>query len=221
MEWEGDQAGTEGVEAARKVAVLRPLAQAYLAGAGSLESGIRDAIWELGVSRATVWRWIRRLVEDGGRTSALAPHKGGRRAGTTVVSSEVEADIDEHLRRSYLRRERPSLSRVVSEIRISCGERGFQAPTRRTVQRRVDAMDEREVMKARDAAKAARQRFRSVPGKNQADLPLRIVQIDHTPADIILVDSFERQPIGRPWVTLAIDVATRMVTGYHVKAGCV
>ena len=180
MEREGDQAGTEGVEAARKVAVLRPLAQAYLAGAGSLESGIRDAIWELGVSRATVWRWIRRLVEDGGRTSALAPHKGGRRAGTTVVSSEVEAVIDEHLRRYYLRRERPSLSRVVSEIRISCGERGFQAPTRRTVQRRVDAMDEREVMKARDGAKAARQRFRSVPGKNQADLPLDVVQIDHT-----------------------------------------
>lgn len=43
------------------------------------------------------------------------------------------------------------------------------------------------------------------------------MQIDHTPADVILVDSFERKPIGRPWVTLAIDIATRMVTGYHVS----
>lgn len=43
------------------------------------------------------------------------------------------------------------------------------------------------------------------------------MQIDHTPADIILVDSFERQPIGRPWVTLAIDIATRMVTGYYTS----
>lgn len=39
----------------------------------------------------------------------------------------------------------------------------------------------------------------------------------HTPADIILVDSFDRQPIGRPWVTLAIDIATRIVTGYYAS----
>ena len=74
-------------------------------------------------------------------------------------------------------------------------------------------MDEREVMKAQDGAKAARQRFGSVPGKNQADFPRHVVLIDHTPADKILVDSFERKPVGRPWVTLAIDIATRMVTG--------
>ena len=116
MEREGDQAGTEGVEAARRAAVLRPLVQAYLAGAGSLESGVRDAVRELGVSRATVWRWIRRLAEDGGRTSALAPHKRGRRAGTTVVSGEVEAVIDEHLRRYYLRRERPSVPHLTEDF---------------------------------------------------------------------------------------------------------
>lgn len=28
---------------------------------------------------------------------------------------------------------------------------------------------------------------------------------------------FERKPIGRPWVTLAIDVATRMVMGYKAS----
>ncbi|MGX9353481.1 DNA-binding domain-containing protein (plasmid) [Shimia sp. W99] len=217
MERAGEQDETVGAETARRAAVLRPLVQAYLAGSGGLESRIRDAVWELGVSRATVWRWIRRLVAAGGRTSALVPRKRGRRPGTRVISSEVEALIEEHLRRYYLRRERPSLSRVVTEIRIACGQCGWQAPARRTIQRRLDAMDEREVMKAREGARAARRRFGSVPGKNRADLPLDVVQIDHTPADIILVDSFERKPIGRPWVTLAIDIATRMVTGYSVS----
>jgi putative transposase len=94
----------------------------------------------------------------------LVPQKRGRRAGITVISSEVEAVIDEHLHRYHLRRERPSLSRVVTEIRIACGERGLQAPTRRTVQRRLDAMDEREILKAREGARAALQRFGSVPG---------------------------------------------------------
>jgi putative transposase len=54
---------------------------------------------------------------------------------------EVEAIIEDHLMRYYLRRERSSLARVVSEIRSACGERGFEPPTRRTVQRRLDAMD--------------------------------------------------------------------------------
>jgi hypothetical protein len=102
MEREGDQAGATGAEAARRAAVLRPLVQAYLTGSGSLESGIRDALWELGVSRATVWRWIRRLAAEGGRTSALVPQKRGRRAGITVISSEAEAVINQKARLFFL-----------------------------------------------------------------------------------------------------------------------
>jgi putative transposase len=34
---------------------------------------------------------------------------------------------------------------------------------------------------------------------------LDIVQIDHTKLDIIVVDREQRLPIGRPWITLAID----------------
>ncbi|WP_280313537.1 Mu transposase C-terminal domain-containing protein [Nocardia abscessus] len=42
---------------------------------------------------------------------------------------------------------------------------------------------------------------------------LERVQIDHTPADVIVVDDFHRLPIGRPYVTAAIDEATRCVPG--------
>ncbi|WP_192882618.1 Mu transposase C-terminal domain-containing protein [Neisseria lactamica] len=44
-----------------------------------------------------------------------------------------------------------------------------------------------------------------------------MVQIDHTKLDIILVDDVYRKPIGRPWITLAIDVFSRMVTGFYVS----
>lgn len=37
-----------GAEDQRRASVLRPLVQVYLSGAGSLESEIRDAVWELG-----------------------------------------------------------------------------------------------------------------------------------------------------------------------------
>lgn len=33
----------------------------------------------------------------------------------------------------------------------------------------------------------------------------------------MLVDAFGRRPIGRPWLSLAIDVATRCVVGFYVS----
>jgi putative transposase len=46
---------------------------------------------------------------------------------------------------------------------------------------------------------------------------LRLVQIGHTLADVIVVSSKDRRPLRRPWSTLAIDVATRMVVGFHIS----
>jgi putative transposase len=57
---------------------------------------------------------------------------------------------------------------------------------------------------------------RSTPGELQASYALELIQMDHTLADVIIVDSQHRRPIGRPWLSLAIDVATRSVLGCHV-----
>jgi putative transposase len=43
-----------------------------------------------------------------------------------------------------------------------------------------------------------------------------VVQIDHTLVDVIVVDRAHRQPLQRPWLTLAIDVASRMVAGFYL-----
>src|SRR3546814_79332 len=50
-----------------------------------------------------------------------------------------------------------------------------------------------------------------------ADYPLQIVQIDHTPADIIIVDEHFRKPLGRPTLTLQIDIATRVIPGFYIS----
>ncbi|ATR19596.1 hypothetical protein CTJ15_04370 (plasmid) [Roseomonas sp. FDAARGOS_362] len=43
------------------------------------------------------------------------------------------------------------------------------------------------------------------------------MQVDHTLADIMVVSAIDRRPLDRPWLTLAIDVATRVVTGFHLS----
>ncbi|WP_371813647.1 transposase family protein [Ensifer sp. ENS07] len=59
-------------------------------------------------------------------------------------------------------------------------------------------------------------RTTAVPGMLAASRPLQIVQVDHTKADIFVVDEETRLPIGRPWLTLAMDVCSRMVTGFYL-----
>lgn len=45
---------------------------------------------------------------------------------------------------------------------------------------------------------------------------LEQVQIDHTVIDLIVVDERERQPIGRPYLTVAIDGCSRCILGMVV-----
>ncbi|SOY77682.1 Integrase, catalytic region [Cupriavidus taiwanensis] len=89
---------------------------------------------------------------------------------------------------------------------MRCAAAGATPPSRATISRRWAEHRDKECMKLSGAA----------PGHLVAKHPLDIVQIDHTLADIMLVDEVFRHTIGRPWLTLAIDVATRSVVAMYV-----
>lgn len=94
---------------------------------------------------------------------------------------------------------------------------GLKPPHYNTIRSRVLAISEKERDKGRLGAKAVNQHG-AFPGHFPgADWPLAVVQIDHTKFDIMLVDDIHRLCIGRPWVTLAIDVFSRMVVGIYVS----
>lgn len=44
-----------------------------------------------------------------------------------------------------------------------------------------------------------------------------LFEMDATEADVCIVSKYSRKPIGRPMVYLAVDVATRLITGFHVS----
>ena len=50
-----------------------------------------------------------------------------------------------------------------------------------------------------------------------AERPNDVWQIDHTIVDLIVVDEETRLPIGRPYLTIAVDICTRMVAGFHLS----
>ncbi len=211
----GMEAGLAFASPEARARVIRPIALEGAFG-GALRMALEQAAAQLDISSRTARRLYDRLRESGGRLSSIVPRARGPKKGSRRLDAEREALLGELLEKTYLQREKMSFRRAVREIRGEFIEAGLQPPTRRTVKARLDAMDRYEVERKRNGAKAARERFQPAIGGLKAKAPLDVVQMDHTLADIILVDSVERQPFRRPWVTFAIDVATRMVTGVHV-----
>lgn len=172
---------------------------------------IASAATELAVSRATIYRLLARfrVVE---RTSALLPARPGRPQGARSLDLKREAIIADEITHFFLRPERPRLSHLIDRIGSRCHQEGLAAPAWRTVSARVRSLDaELQARKREDRALLSR--IQAVPGELTASHPLEIVQIDHTQVDVIVVDAASRQSMTRPWLTLAIDVYTRMVVG--------
>jgi putative transposase len=119
----------------------------------------------------------------------------------------------------YLTPERPSVARTAVEVARRCHLAGLTPPHRNTVRDYIAEIAEERRVRRRYGRRAARERYAPEPGAFPAEElqgPLSVVQVDHTLLDVILVDDQTRQPIGRPWLTLAIDVSSRMVAGFYL-----
>ena len=50
----------------------------------------------------------------------------------------------------------------------------------------------------------------------RAERPLQIVVVDHVKVDVGVIDEDTGENLGRPWLTIAIDAFTRIVTGFNL-----
>ncbi|GAB3038684.1 DDE-type integrase/transposase/recombinase [Oleiagrimonas citrea] len=152
------------------------------------------------------------------RTSALVRQRAGRPLGLRLLAPEIERIIQHVIRKYYAVREPVSKAEVCERSRLICRKLGLPQPDPKTINTRIKDHDAADLAYKQSGSKAARQRFQARPGKFVADSVLGVVQIDHTLADILLVaDDDPTCVIGRPWLTLAIDVATRAVVGYYLS----
>ena len=203
-------------EAAWTEAVARELVLRRLASRERLgRAEIVEACRELGVRRARLYQLLR-AYRTRPVTSSVVNRPSGSRAGSRRLSAAVEALIDEAIQTFYRTRQKPSVNALHKEVRRLCWQKSVRAPGWHAVRSRVKTIDPKDLVADREGAKAARDRFRPVPGQYTAVHAFEVVQIDHTMVDLIVVDSVNRTAIQRPWLTLAIDVASRMVAGFYL-----
>ncbi len=169
----------------------------------------------LGMDVSFVYKLLARHLADP-RVTSMLPGRRGRRVGDLTLSAEVDELIQAAIDEVFLTRQRPRVSDLVTEIRRRCWTLGLARPSRKAIQKRIDQRAVSEVLAKRCGRKAARDRFAPAAGALDAPWPLALVQIDHTLVDVMVVDSITRKPIQRPWLTLAIDVHSRCVAGFHL-----
>jgi putative transposase len=175
---------------------------------------VDDLASQLGMSRASLYRFIRRFRAES-TVTALLPRTRGRPRGLRVLDDKREVLIRRALDEFYLQPTKPPFARLVHDIRLRCLQDNLPPPNWRTVKQRLLEIDLRTRAKRRGDA-AVLKATTATPGRYTASRPLEVVQIDHTKVDLIVVDEETGEPCGRPWLTLALDVFTRMVTGFYL-----
>jgi putative transposase len=168
---------------------------------------------ETGISRATLYRWVQ-AFRNTGLLSSLLPTKRSGGRGRGRLSKEVEGIIKDCIENYHLTDQKRSVAATAEEVRRLCSNAGLALPHPLTVRKRIKWLTDRERVARREGPRVAEQRFdpniSSIP---DADWPLAMVQVDHTLLPVMIVDEASRLSIGRAWITLAIDVNSRMALG--------
>ncbi|MFG6661325.1 Mu transposase C-terminal domain-containing protein [Sulfitobacter sp. 915] len=198
-------------QAVARETVIRRLASKASPNRAEFLKACRD----LGLKRSRLYELISAYKARPVASSLLAAQVGTA-TGSRRLPDEIEAVISGAIEEFYKSLQKPSINALQKEVRRRCSQRGLRPPCWTTLRDRVAAIDPAELTAAREGAKASRQRHHPVPGRYQVERAYEVVQIDHTLVDVIVVDRVHRKPLQRPWLTLAIDVASRMVAGFYL-----
>ena len=183
---------------------------------GATRKEIEEHAKGIGIHFTTLYRWLSGYKSTGTVTGLLS-QKRGRKNGTVFIAEDIEKIIQDTIKNDYLIKERPSIKSVINKIKIKCLEKNLALPSNNTIRNRINKITQYEFFEKRNSKNLVKDRFSPATKKYHADYPLQKVQIDHTRVDLHIVDDEYRTSIGRPWLTLAIDIYSRMIVGYYLS----
>jgi len=170
-----------------------------------------------GVHRTTVYRKLN-IYEAMGKVSSLVKEKPGRKEGQNGFPEEVEMLIQSTIDNFHFNKEKKKRKKkeTCEEIKKKLAAAKLPVPSEKTIYNRINAAINSQNKK--DSKSSSYIDDPSIPDKLTGDdYPLALVQIDHTEVDIEVVDEEFRESIGRPWITVVIDIFSRMILGFYLS----
>lgn len=173
-------------------------------------------------SWSNVKRWRHVYVSQGEDIRSLLPGYGARGRKRMVRSIEEQTFLD-NLIAKYQSELRPTMATIIQEIHDRYAELKIKGegltwtpPSASSIRRLIRSLDPYETVLTRNGAAAARRQFSKRGPGFQASHRLELVEIDHTQANVMVLDEKRRAYLGRPWICIAIDKRTRMIVGLYI-----
>ena len=186
----------------------------------------------------TLLQWVR-MYEAAGRTPIIFLRKRRLSQSSRKLMAEAERLLTQCVV-GYLDRNEPSQQQIIQDVkdrfaearagRIETGKPRLPIPSDRTVRRRIKALDPFEVVAQRKGIEAARRKFGFYEEGLPANYPLQRVEMDEWQIDIssllgesgaldcLRPEDRAKFEVGRRWIYVAIDCATRCILGFRIVA---
>ncbi|WCL52885.1 Mu transposase C-terminal domain-containing protein [Gimibacter soli] len=178
----------------------------------------RQAAEQLGVRPRTVYRYVRAHLKAPFLTTHLpARYRRPKTAPAARLPELTEYALQRVLHERYLPfREERSIRDMAKLVNRFCRRLKTRGIDQRTFRRRAQAVSKKTLAKT-SKIKADPHTFKWLPGKLCTDIPGEYAQMDHTLADAFVDMRGCGLGILRLWLTLVVDIATRMVLGYGIN----
>ena len=181
------------------------------------KTSAENAAVQHGFSVRTIYAWLARFRRTG-KISSLIDLRSTAKSRCSRLTKKQLATIDRVAREYYETPQKPAIARAIEKVLIASKDTKIAAPGKRAIRQHILMRNPQKAFECREGRKAAHDRFGAVYGEFPgADYPLSVVQIDHTRVDVELLDDIEKRPIGRPNITIALDVFSRAVLGYFLS----
>ena len=175
-------------------------------------------------SPIAVYRWFQSLTAAQGDHRALIDRYDRRGPKRCRLHPEIQEMLQLAIQSTYLSQQRGYGTDVFFDLvhkinksnEFRSGSEKLKIPSQSTVYRAIKNLDKFETASSRYSPQIARLKFRTSGRGPQPMRVLERVEIDHTPLDLFVFDQATNLPLGRPTVTLAIDVYSKMPVGMHV-----
>jgi len=168
----------------------------------------------------TLWKWWRKFAPTKCITKLVIARRAGRRYDSTQRSVFDEAVAEVFLTPQQLPRKAvvEAVQRKIRRINQSVREsERVREPSQATIYRWLDMLYYQVVANARQGRAATSRELRRAIGRVKVSQILERIELDHTPLDIVVICMVTRLILGRPWLTLAIDRYSRMITGFYIS----
>ena len=172
----------------------------------------------------TVRTWHRVWSEHGRDIRLLIPHyhlRGARQARYPKADGEaldtyklMKRAVEDYYMETPRRRKNYAYRRYVE----LCEAEAVPAVSDRTFRLFIrDNYTDRQEYERRFGRRAAWLKFGVFERTKPPERPLEEVEVDHCLIDLMVVHPESKRPIGRPWLTVLLDRATRMIVGAHLS----